>query len=418
MGQEGRTATAIPAAVRDDPVCIKAEGLSKCYRFYTSPFHRLADLIFGRGERHCEEIWALKDVDMEVARESCFGIIGENGSGKTTLLSILAGIMPPTSGRLEISGKVSALLELGAGFNPELSGRENVFLYGALLGLRKEELEERFDDIVSFAELSDFIDKPVKTYSSGMYVRLAFSTAINVDPDILLIDEALAVGDIRFQQRCLRKLREFISSGKTIVIASHDLQLILNLCDELMWLRGGRVEAYGSPSSVIKRYEKYLYYKDQLIPETEDHRVYGNGKARIVEARVLVGGRRKNWVKSGEEVEISITVQAISQLKSPILGFAIKDKVGATAFASNTDYEGVQLTGLSAGKLMRGVFRFQWPEVTPGVYTVSVAVADGLQDAHEMCHWLDDVQLLRSISDRQPLGYFALSGVKIEVSQT
>src|SRR3972149_8053062 len=213
---------------------VRIENISKVYRIYDKPQHKLKEAIlrgaFRRSAAYHREFWALRDINLVIPKGETLGILGQNGSGKSTILEIIAGVLQPTTGSLEVNGRISALLELGAGFNREFTGRENVFMSGAILGISKKEMERRFDDIVSFADIGEFIDQPVKTYSSGMYVRLAFATAVQVDPDILIIDEALAVGDLNFRNRCYRKIEEIKKAGKTILFVSHDTMAVRSLC--------------------------------------------------------------------------------------------------------------------------------------------------------------------------------------------
>src|SRR5215471_10588622 len=233
---------------------IKAHNVSKCYRIYQHPSDRLKEfLTFGRKRLH-EQFWAVKDVDLEVQRGCCLGIIGENGSGKSTLLRMIAGVLRPTGGAMIVDGRVSALLELGAGFNPEFTGRENIFLNASILGLSDAETRTRIPSIEKFAEIGEFVDRPVKTYSSGMFVRLAFAVAIHMDPDILVVDEALSVGDFFFQQRCIRRILQLKSQGVTIVFVSHDLGLIRSLADQTIWMEHGQVHLVGKTDEVVSKY--------------------------------------------------------------------------------------------------------------------------------------------------------------------
>ena len=241
---------------------ISVKNLSKSYRMYPSPAERLKEMLHPFGKKYHRDFWALRDISFEVKKGECIGIIGRNGSGKSTLLQLLCGVLPPTEGEVKVNGRISALLELGAGFNPEFSGRENVYMNGALMGFTKEEMDDRFDAIAGFADIGDFIEQPVRTYSSGMYVRLAFACAVNVDPDILIVDEALAVGDIRFQQRCYAKFESFRESGKTILFVSHSLDSIKMYCSRAALLDGGRVIEEGQPKEVVNKYLKIMRKMD------------------------------------------------------------------------------------------------------------------------------------------------------------
>ena len=233
---------------------IQGQKISKCYRIYRHPSDRLKELLSPRRKQFHEPFWAVRDVDLEVTRGCCLGIIGENGSGKSTLLRMIAGVARPTSGTLNVEGRVSALLELGAGFNPEFTGRENIFLNASILGLKDSETRARLPAIEAFAEIGEFVDRPVKTYSSGMFVRLAFAVAIHIDPDVLVVDEALSVGDFFFQQRCIRRILQLKHDGVTIIFVSHDLDAVRSLADRVIWMEHGRNRMEGKPDDVVAKY--------------------------------------------------------------------------------------------------------------------------------------------------------------------
>ena len=239
-------------------IAISLKNISKCFKRYSRPIERLKEILLP-GKSRAEEFWALRDINLEIHKGQTIGIVGQNGSGKSTLLQIIAGTLTPTTGEVVVNGRVSALLELGSGFNPEFTGRQNVFFNGRLLGLSKREIEEKFDRIASFANIGDFIDQPVTTYSSGMYIRLAFAVAINVDPDILIIDEALSVGDAKFQLKCFLKLKELQAQGITILFVSHDSNLIKRYCQTALLLNQGQKILEAAPNKVINRYTKLLF---------------------------------------------------------------------------------------------------------------------------------------------------------------
>ncbi|HNW40152.1 MAG TPA: ABC transporter ATP-binding protein, partial [Candidatus Omnitrophota bacterium] len=241
-------------------VVLKIENIGKRYEIYNAPHHRLLQTLFRGRKQFYKEFWALRDVSFEVKRGECVGIIGRNGSGKSTLLQVVTGTLEPTLGKVEVRGRVSALLELGSGFNPEFTGRENVYVNGAILGLSKAEMDKKFDEIAAFADIGEFIEQPVKIYSSGMYVRLAFAIAINVDPDILIIDEALSVGDIRFQVKCYRKLEEFREKGKTIVFVSHSSTDVVRLCNRAIWLDSGSIRKSGISKNIVEEYHAWMVH--------------------------------------------------------------------------------------------------------------------------------------------------------------
>ena len=251
-----------------DEVAISLKNISKCFKRYDKPIDKLKEVLFSKGN-YFNDFWALQDVNLEIPRGKAVGIVGVNGSGKSTLLQIIAGTLTPTTGEVKVKGRVSALLELGSGFNPEFTGRQNVFFNARLLGLNQSETENRFDEIAKFADIGDFIDQPVKTYSSGMFVRLAFAVAVNVNPDILIVDEALSVGDIFFQHRCIRQIRKLIDLGVTTLFVSHDSSTIKTLCDSAIIMNSGKILNTGLPSLIIKEYSKLAIDLELGFPPTD-----------------------------------------------------------------------------------------------------------------------------------------------------
>ena len=279
---------------------------------------------------------ALDDVSFTVRQGETLGIIGANGAGKSTLLSVITGTLFPSGGTVRTRGTISALLELGAGFHPDLSGRENVFLYGAIMGLSRRQMQQRFDAIVEFSGLKDFIDQPVKHYSSGMYVRLGFAVAVEVDPDILLIDEVLAVGDVNFQRKCIQKMEEFRKCGKTMLIISHDLHAIQSISDRIVFLDHGRIMGIGTPAEMIGQYQ------DSARQQAAGHlrREWGTGEVRIESAEFrTAGGRESQVFNHGEPLEVTIRYQASQRIANPVFGFAIADTSGRVVFGNNTQIE-------------------------------------------------------------------------------
>lgn len=387
-----------------ESVGIELRNVNKYY-FVSKKHWKTLMTIFKKSYATTNEVvWALKDVTLVIKKGEAIGIIGENGSGKSTLLSVMARVTPPSSGYVRTFGRTTALLELGVGFNPQATGRENIYLYGAALGLSPRELKERVTDILNFAELGDFIDRPLRTYSTGMYVRLAFATAVAIDPDILLIDEALAVGDTRFQHKCIRKVEEMLSKQKTLVIASHDLQLLLNLCNKIIWMRNGKVEAFGPPKDVIKSYEKYLFYKDQYETNAQRRDVpFGNNKARIIALDASINGKRRKVISPRDLLSIKMSVEAVGDIQRPIVGILIRSMTGLAIFSLNTYVYDVHLPPLKKGQGLYCTFSFRWPPIAPGSYTVSAAVADGTQEEHEVCCWVDDLVILHAINSSPPL---------------
>jgi len=343
-------------------------------------------------------------------------VIGQNGSGKSTLLQILAGIMRQTRGECHVDGKVSALLELGSGFNPEFTGRENVFMNGAILGLDERRMRERFDAIAQFAEIGSFMEQPVKTYSSGMFMRLAFAVAVNVDPDILLVDEALAVGDLVFQHRCMHRMNRLRDSGKTIVLATHDLTAVTKFCDRALLLDEGKLLADGKPDLVVQKYHALVFERERRYAQFDgdadgilqaeyaaggempvaitipniDHR-FGNGDASVIGVDVLnQKGVPVRDVPGGQRIIVRVSVRFDRDVDCPILGYYIRDRLGVDIAACNTSYAGRILPPARKGQIFTSDFHIQLPHLAPGSYSVSPAVARGTVVKHDMCDWIDN----------------------------
>jgi lipopolysaccharide transport system ATP-binding protein len=384
------------------------------------------------------------------------GIIGRNGAGKSTLLQMICGTLTPTHGHITTNGRVAALLELGSGFNPEFTGRENVYLNASILGLTHAEVEQRFDDIVAFADIGEFIEQPVKTYSSGMMVRLAFAVIAHVDADILVIDEALSVGDAFFTQKCMRFLRQFMKNG-TILFVSHDTSSVRNLCKEAIWLEKGQVIQHDTAKVVCENYLEAFYEQQQgkstttrikKLPQSAEHvplkdqradfintsnlrndiqlfdfdpdaPSFGKGAARITAVRFLDKNRNPlSWIVGGEEVYLQVEVYAGQTLLSPIIGFYVKDRLGQTLFGDNT-----WLTYMDspvqcfAGEFLTAEFGFYMPRLLAGDYSITVAVADGNQDDHVQHHWIHDALFFKSESTSVAGGLIGLPMNKIELQK-
>ncbi|MFQ5929635.1 MAG: ABC transporter ATP-binding protein [Acidobacteriota bacterium] len=394
---------------------IYLKHLSKKYAIYDRPSYKLLELITLRKKQFHREFWALKDIDLEVWPATTLGIIGQNGSGKSTLLQLVAGILRQTRGDCHVQGNVSALLELGAGFNPEFTGRENVFMNGAIMGLTRSQMEERLEKILEFAEIGEFVHQPVKTYSSGMFMRLAFAVAIHVDPDILLIDEALAVGDLIFQHRCTNRIRRLRQDGKTILFVTHDLQAVTRFCDRAILLDHGRKVEDGDPEKVVQRYQALMFERQrkeagvgQMWVDVEQdqslqvvktvphvHHRYGEGGAKIIgiilhspEGRVL------NEIRARQEVLLVISARFQRDLKHPIIGFTIRDRLGVEITASNTSYQGLHLPAGKAGDVFTVGFQIRVPALCPGSYSISPAVADGNIWEHSIEDWIDNAYIV------------------------
>jgi len=424
---------------------IEVSHLSKSYQIYDRPQDRLKQSLYPRLQRllgrppgtYFQEFRALHDISFEIKKGETVGIIGRNGSGKSTLLQLICGTLNPTGGTLRTHGRIAALLELGSGFNPEFTGHENVYMNAALLGLSKEQVDARYDDIVAFADIGAFIHQPTKTYSSGMMVRLAFAVIAHVDADILIIDEALAVGDAFFTQKCMRFLRDFMKTG-TVLFVSHDTSAVRSLCTRAVWLDKGRSVMQGSPKDVCEAYLEAFYEAQQgksvtagAAPEAaaqpaaplelrdprqdminhsnlrNDIRLFafdpttasfGKGGAQVTQVQFTdIHGRPLSWIIGGEDVVLHIEVTAHVPLTSPIVGFYVKDRLGQDLFGDNTylsHFE--QPLACEAGERFMARFTFNMPRLRPGDYTVTVAIADGTQDSHVQHQWVHDALVFRS----------------------
>jgi lipopolysaccharide transport system ATP-binding protein len=445
-----------------DQIVIDVAGVSKAFLIYNKPQDRLKQFIVPRLERaigrtsrnYYKEFWALHDVSFQLKKGDVLGIIGRNGSGKSTLLQILAGTMTPTLGSVAVRGRVAALLELGSGFNPEFTGRENVFLNAALLGLTNDEVTSRFADIESFADIGAFIDQPVKTYSSGMFMRLAFSVIAHVEADILIIDEALAVGDAFFVQKCMRFLRKFMEE-RTVVFVSHDTGSVVNLCNRAIWLNQGRSELSGAPNDVSDAYLRdnlQLIYGSEVklrslagrtvstlpVPLGEKkgtHQsidrdttvdLFDNADASSGWATGLAeietvsftndDGHPMMSFVGGEKVRLSIKARAINVIISPILGFFVKDRLGQSLFGEHTyTYTNPPLR-LLAGDRCEAIFDFELPLLPNGDYAMTVSIAEGTPLEHIQHHWLHDAIIIKVASRKLRYGLVGIPFQSVSMS--
>ena len=388
---------------------IVVDGVSKRFRLYHERNRTLKSAVLRGGRARYEEFWALRDVSLEVEAGKTYGLVGENGSGKSTLLKCIAKILRPEKGRIRTQGKMAALLELGSGFHPELSGRENVFLNGSILGLSKRDLTARFDDIVSFAGLERFIDQPVKNYSSGMYVRLGFSIAINVDPDILLVDEVLAVGDAVFQRRCNEKFADFRRAGKTVVIVSHAADAMRTMCDKVAWLQDGRVVSEGRPEEIVDDYvDEGHEDRVEVAAEVAESR-WGSGEARLTGVHLLDrAGHPVTHVKTGDPVVMRLEYDAPTAVPKPVFGLAIETLDGTWLWAHGTR-EGGPIPDEISGKGSLEL-RFDRFMLQPGTYDISASINDytctHIVDYMRRCLRFDVVHG----DPRETGGYVALGG--------
>jgi len=409
---------------------VEFENVSKSYAIYEEPGDRLKELItLGRRSRH-RDFLALRDLNFSIRRGEVFCVVGENGSGKSTALQLMAGIMQPTSGEVRVAGRVSALLELGAGFNSEFTGRDNVYLNASILGLSKNEIDRRYGEIEEFAEIGDFIDQPVKTYSSGMVVRLAFAVAINVDPEILLVDEALAVGDTYFRHRCMRKVHELRARGVTIVFVSHAIADVKAIGDRALWLEHGRAMSIGDTDTVVSAYLASMAEREgraiiQLNPShgapaivaavttipNIDHR-HGDGRAEILGIAILNEyGEPVHLMTPQGAIVVRISLRAHENLALPAAGFMLRNHLGLDFTEIDTDREGHSLPPMRKGEVLTVDFRLAIPEFYPGAFSFSPSVSDGAS----VCDWIDNaitVQMGRG--EGQVYGYIQLP-CKIEL---
>ena len=391
-------------------IAIRVSNLSKCYQIYDTPHDRLKQFIVPRLQRlvgqskkqYFREFWALQDVSFEVRKGETVGIIGRNGSGKSTLLQIICGTLNPSTGSVQTSGRIAALLELGSGFNPEFSGRENVYMNGAVLGLSQDEIDYRFDDIAEFADIGDFIEQPVKTYSSGMMVRLGFAVAINVAPDILIIDEALAVGDAAFQRKCMRKINELSDSGVTLLFVSHDIETVRKICHDAIYLSRGMMIGFGSAKHICIDYERDLFgtAKDaeassgssghdgrsveqgKLDPELmhADEKIYGDGRAQIIDVAITNKYRQKiNVVEPGMEIKVSYRAKFLSSVASPVFGMMITNREGVCIFGTNTEGHSSSARNYAIGNEVCIEFNL-FNNLGPGIYYLTCGIHSGDND--------------------------------------
>jgi len=391
-------------------VAVRVEDLSKRFRLYHERNQSLKAAVMRRGRAAYEEFWALREVNLEVVAGTTFGLVGENGSGKSTLLKCIARILRPERGRVTTSGKVAALLELGSGFHPELSGRENIFLNGSILGLSRRQLQARFEEIVGFAGLDRFIDSPVKNYSSGMYVRLGFSVAINVDPDILLVDEVLAVGDAAFQRKCQEKFADFRKDGRTVVIVSHDSGSMRTMCDSVAWLDHGRVQNVGRPVDVVDSYiDEGLEERDDRTEDLSGQERWGSGEARLERVELLdAAGRPAVRFRTGDPVTIRQHYLVTERIDKPVFGLALEHIDGAYIWAHHSragDYVPESIEG-------RGYVDLVIPRLMlqPGTFELTASIVD-----YSMLHQFDFIKrFLRFDVEHGSIvesgGYLALGG--------
>lgn len=434
-------------------VTISVKDVTKVYKLYDKPTDRMKEALLKKNMH--KDFYAVNDVSFDVKKGETVGIIGKNGSGKSTLLKMVTGVLTPTAGEIKLSGPVSALLELGTGFDGEQDGISNIYLNGNMVGLTKEEIDASLQDIIDFADIGDFIYQPVKTYSSGMFVRLAFAVAINIKPEILIVDEALSVGDFRFQQKCYRKIREFKEKG-TVLFVSHDTGAITSFCDRVIWLDDGKVYKEGKPEEIIEEYLAYMRYDvknleafkqetgseskhneedsaveseamndsdtvgDELgdetvteredIPKPEDTAQdetegralsFGNGHGKFTKVELMNDEYEPvSIVKSGMKLIINMDISINEDIEMPILGINLKDAVGNVLIVTNTVFEKVKMEKLEAGGKYNFKWKFTFPLLRSGKYSLDVSLAEGTYQVHEQVHFINDVLVINCVDDR------------------
>lgn len=383
---------------------IAVSELTKNFRIYRKPGDRLRE-VFLRQQLH-RDFTALDAISFTLEKGKTLGVIGENGSGKSTLLKLITGVLLPDAGQIDRYGKITGLLELGTGFNMELSGEQNIFLNGTYLHLTQEQLEERREAIIAFAELDNFIREPLKNYSSGMIMRLAFSIAIHADPQCFIIDEALSVGDVYFQQKCFNKLKTFKNTGGSIIFVSHDMNAVKLLCDEAMLLHKGKMEALGEPDMTVNLYNKLMAGKS----DTKDARTtfggYGNSALVIESAQLLdSGGHPVKVLLSGSGADIVFSCVCRETIQNVSFGFLIRDRFGQDVFGSNGSMLGT-LVSVKAGETHTGVFHVDAMNMGPGMYTVTLAAHTGDNHLESCFHWIDNAVAFEILHD----GHYLFSG--------
>jgi lipopolysaccharide transport system ATP-binding protein len=433
-------------------IAISLKNISKCYKRYARPVDKLKEILLPSKSR-AQEFWALQNIDLEIFKGDAVGIIGQNGSGKSTLLQIIAGTLTPTTGEVHINGRVSALLELGSGFNPEFTGRQNVFLNARILGLKQQEIADKFDEIAAFADIGDFIDEPVKTYSSGMFVRLAFAVAVSVNPDILIVDEALAVGDIFFQQKCYKFLEDIRNKGTSILFVSHDTQAILKLCEKAVLIERGYLRYVDTPSEIVSKYMELYYGKhpdlktNSLDSSPKKHRAsiakkspgvqeiiypkefqhdfsgvnrYGTHVGLIAGTAITdLEGNSQSIFGVGDNILLSIKLNVHLEDICPLnVGFQIKDRLGQIIIGTNTYLLSIDMEDIEFGKPIICQFKVNLP-ILPQQYTVNTAVANYGLGAEITYDWLDyigTIQVINNARHMEQIG-FCFSNIEVMKSQ-
>ena len=409
--------------MEEKKLAICASQITKMYKLYQRPQDRLREALGLTRAKLYKENYALKGIDLSIEQGETVGIIGTNGSGKSTILKIITGVLNPTSGSLTVNGRISALLELGAGFNMEYNGIENIYLNGTMMGFSKKEIDEKLQDILEFADIGDYVYQPCKTYSSGMFVRLAFAVAINIEPEILIVDEALSVGDVFFQAKCYHKFEEFKKMGKTILFVSHDLSSIAKYCDRVILLNKGTLLGEGKPKEMIDTYKRVLVgqYSDSeetteevvgsskaqdMVGVNENALEYGTKAAEITEFYLTDHqGVKTNAILKGEEFCLYLKVKFHENIQAPIFAFTIKDKHGTEITGTNSMVEKAFLSSVEKGSKKEITFT-QKLDLQGGEYLISLGVTGYEEDVFQVYHRLYDVLNLTVVSEKNTVGYY------------
>lgn len=422
--------------MEEKKIAICAEQITKVYKLYDKPSDRMKEALGLSRKKLHKEHYALKGVDMTVFQGETVGIIGTNGSGKSTILKIITGVLNATGGHLTVNGRISALLELGAGFNMEYNGIENIYLNGTMMGFSEKEIDAKLDDILQFADIGDYVYQPCKTYSSGMFVRLAFAVAINIEPEILIVDEALSVGDVFFQAKCYHKFEEFKKMGKTILFVSHDLSSIAKYCDRVILLNKGHKLGEGNPKEMIDAYKQVLVGQ-YVVPETEDTLLedseikeaaqkasgmgvnpdaleYGTKAAMISDYYITdKRGTRTTAIIKGEEFTIHYSVTFSQDIPAPIFAFTVKNIRGTEITGTNSMFEKAFLKGVKAGEKKEVTFT-QKMDLQGGEYLLSFGVTGYEKEKFEVYHRLYDVLNITVVSDKDTVGYYDMNS-RVEI---
>jgi len=448
---------AVSSSLSSEDVLIEARSLGKCYQLYDKPAHRMMQSLMGGKRRFYREFWALRAVDFEVRRGETLGIVGRNGAGKSTLLQMIAGTLKPTEGHATTHGRVAALLELGSGFNPEFTGRENVYLNASILGLSRKEIDARIGDILDYADIGEFVDQPVRNYSTGMVMRLAFAVVVHVDAEILIVDEALAVGDAFFMQKCMRFLRDFQKRG-TMLFVSHDGSAITGLCDRVVWLEHGAVQRIGPAREVMEAYIQASMVERQGVPSratrtdssiptvSRSHQIdqrqelidrtqlrndirihpfqpdaedFGQSKVKIVDLAIFgEHGRPVAMVVAGECVTLRIDLLAAEMVDNVITGFYVKNRTGQLMFGDNTALSHEGDFSLSEGESVRASFQFMMPRLIPGDYFIAAGVSEGTQEQHVVQHWMHEALRFTATGSSMVAGLIGIPMLDIRLEKT